>query len=255
MTQVAFALAEDQYKLLESKVGTLSLILRQVYSAEGDSGLRRYFTDIDQLKELFEFSRSVSLDTPMLYPRCTSTTVMTVEDSAFVWTTSFDQTEVDEYLTDLRKSLRESALPPQEMEVDELVASEPESDHPPPPLPSRPPPAISFQKMREPTPLFPKKRGREEVSSSSEGESEAESAVKAEADDSSCESDSAPTPPPKAGPSKPKPIFAPVVPVVKTYAKYDANPLIDTAAAKKKKSKEQKKWEKIQSQSKKPRNT
>jgi hypothetical protein len=49
MAQVTYALAEDQYKLLESKVGTLSLILRRVYSDEGDAGLHRYFTDIESL--------------------------------------------------------------------------------------------------------------------------------------------------------------------------------------------------------------
>jgi hypothetical protein len=32
-------------------------------------------------------------------------------------------------------------------------------------LPSRPPPAVSFQQPREPTPLFPKKHGREETES------------------------------------------------------------------------------------------
>ncbi|KAJ2924143.1 hypothetical protein H1R20_g12953, partial [Candolleomyces eurysporus] len=35
MTRVVFALAEDQYKLLEAKMGTLSLILSRVYSDEG----------------------------------------------------------------------------------------------------------------------------------------------------------------------------------------------------------------------------
>ena len=50
-TQLAYALAEDQLKLLESKVGTLSLVLRRIYSAEGDAGLRRYFTDISQVKD------------------------------------------------------------------------------------------------------------------------------------------------------------------------------------------------------------
>jgi hypothetical protein len=252
MTQLAFALAEDQYKLLESKVGTLSLILRRVYSDEGDTGLRRYFTDIDQLKDLLEFSRFVFLNTPMLFPRRASSTAMTVDNSAYVWMMTFSQTEVNQYLTDLRNSLRESASPTREMEVDELVASEDEANAPPPLLPSRPPPAISFQQPREPTPLFPKKHGREETESEDEVESEAK-IVKADADESSSESDSTPPPSPKAGPSKIKPILAPVIPVVKTYAKFDANPLINAAAAKKMSRKDQKKWEKIQSQAKKQR--
>jgi hypothetical protein len=134
---------------------------------------------------------------------------MEVSPTQFEWTTTFDQTGVDDYLTDLKKSLR-PASPPQEMEVNELVASEPESDQPPPPLPSRPPPAVSFQQPREPTPLFPKKHGREETESKDEVESEAE-VKKADTNYSLYESDSTPPPLPKAGPSKIKPILTPVM--------------------------------------------
>jgi hypothetical protein len=83
---------------------------------------------------------------------------MEVSPTQFEWTTTFDQTGVNDYLADLKKSLR-PASPPQEMEVDKLVASDPESNQLPPLLPSRPPPVVFFQQPREPIPLFPKKHG------------------------------------------------------------------------------------------------
>ncbi|RXW11183.1 hypothetical protein EST38_g14672, partial [Candolleomyces aberdarensis] len=105
MTRVAFALAEDQYKLLEAKMGTLSLILSRVYSDEGDAGLRRYFHDIEALQNLLEFSWHVPLDTPMLYPRRASTSTMGITQEEYTWTTTFDEGEVDEYLSSLKKDM------------------------------------------------------------------------------------------------------------------------------------------------------
>ncbi|KAJ2932529.1 hypothetical protein H1R20_g4508, partial [Candolleomyces eurysporus] len=111
MTRVAFALAEDQYKLLEAKLGTLSLILSRVYSDEGDTGLHQYFHDVKALQSLLEFLRHVPLDTPMLYPCRTSTLTMGVTKDKYTWTMTFDEEEVNEYLSSLRKELRQKSSP------------------------------------------------------------------------------------------------------------------------------------------------
>ncbi|RXW14023.1 hypothetical protein EST38_g11831 [Candolleomyces aberdarensis] len=161
MTRVAFALAEDQYKLLEAKMGTLSLILSRVYSDEGDAGLRRYFHDIEALQSLLEFSWHVPLDTPMLYPRRASTSTMGITQEEYTWTTTFDEEEVDEYLSSLRKDLHRKSSPPEEWSSEVAKGSNPPTkpaEVTPSPVPGRV--DLLFGSPREPSPLLPKKRRR-----------------------------------------------------------------------------------------------
>ncbi|KAJ2927293.1 hypothetical protein H1R20_g9802, partial [Candolleomyces eurysporus] len=162
MTRVAFALAEDQYKLLEAKMGTLSLILSRVYSDEGDAGLRRYFTDVEALQGLLEFSRHVPLDTPMLYPRRTSTSTMGITKDEYTWTTTFDEEEVDEYLSSLRKELRQRSSPLDERSSEVAEGSDPTVVKPAEVTLTPAPDLLGslFGSPREPTPLVPRKRRR-----------------------------------------------------------------------------------------------
>ncbi|KAJ2930995.1 hypothetical protein H1R20_g6072, partial [Candolleomyces eurysporus] len=162
MTRVAFALAEDQYKLLEAKMGTLSLILSRVYSDEGDAGLRRYFTDVEALQDLLEFSRHVPLDTPMLFPRRTSTSTMGVTKDEYTWTTAFDEEEVDEYLSSLRKELRQKSSPLDERSSEIAEGSDPTVVKPAEVTLTPTPDLLGslFGSPREPTPLIPRKRRR-----------------------------------------------------------------------------------------------
>ncbi|KAJ2934006.1 hypothetical protein H1R20_g3085, partial [Candolleomyces eurysporus] len=162
MTRVAFALAEDQYKLLEAKMGTLSLILSRVYSDEGDAGLRRYFTNVEALQGLLEFSRHVPLDTPMLYPRRTSTSTMGVTKDEYTWDTTFDEEEVDEYLSSLRKELRQRSSPLDERSSEVAEGSDPTVVKPAEVTLTPAPDQLGslFGSPREPTPLVPRKRRR-----------------------------------------------------------------------------------------------
>ncbi|RXW12194.1 hypothetical protein EST38_g13660 [Candolleomyces aberdarensis] len=146
MTRVAFALAEDQYKLLEAKMGTLSLILSRVYSDEGDAGLRQYFHDIKALQSLLEFSRHVPLDTPMLYPQRASTSTMDITQEEYTWTTTFDE---------------EESSPPEERSSEFAEGSNPltkPAEVTPSPAPGRV--DLLFGSPCEPSPLLPKKRCR-----------------------------------------------------------------------------------------------
>ncbi|KAJ2928992.1 hypothetical protein H1R20_g8099, partial [Candolleomyces eurysporus] len=162
MTRVAFALAKDQYKLLEAKMGTLSLILSRVYSNEGDAGLRRYFTNVEALQGLLEFSRHVPLDTPMLYPRRTSTSTMGVTKDEYTWTTTFDEEEVDEYLSSLRNELRQKLSPLGERSSEVAEGSDPTVVKPAEVTLTPAPDLLGslFGSPREPTPLVPRKRRR-----------------------------------------------------------------------------------------------
>ena len=222
MTRVAFALAEDQYKLLESKVGTLSLILRRVYSDEGDAGLRRYFTDARSLGDLLEFSRHVRLDTPMLYPRRSSASTMKITKETYSWTTTFDQEEIDSYLTDLRQDLRdreaqlkapEAPVPSDAMEVDAARALSPPATDPQAdpmtvrpaeitisPVPSRV--GSSFESPREPSPLVTRKHRRVEESEYEESSSEEEDEEDELEEVSAAEVQTPPPASPQAGPSR-----------------------------------------------------
>ena len=235
-TQLAYALAEDQLKLLESKVGTLSLVLRRIYSAEGDAGLRRYFTDISQVKDLLEFSSCLNLATPMVFPRRTAASSVHVDNDSYEWGSSFDDTEVGNYFEQLRMP------PPVESTEDQM-----ETD---PPVP--PPSTTDLHSHREPSPLVPRKRVRV-VSPASE---EAEGDSGAEGESSSAEEDSDSDPAPVIKAPRRKAVQAPLI----TYSK-DKHPLAGVAGTSAKpqpvprsSSKlEKKQLEKIVQQSKKPR--
>ena len=160
-------------KLLESKVSTLSLVLRRIYSSEGDAGLRRYFTDLTQLEDLLDFSSFLDLATPMIFPRRTSASSINTTTDAYEWGSTFDETELDSYFEQLR--VPRSAPPTgDEMDTD-------------PPVP--PPASTDLHSHREPSPLVPRKRARFEspVAEVSEAESGAESDSSASSEDSDAE--------------------------------------------------------------------
>ena len=235
-TQLAYALAEDQLKLLESKVGTLSLVLRRIYSAEGDAGLRRYFTDISQVKDLLEFASCLNLATPMVFPRRTASSSVHVETDAYEWGSSFDDTEVGEYFEQLR-------MPPSVESTETQMETDP---------PAPPPATTDLHSHREPSPVVPRKRVRivspasEEAGATSGGEDES----------SSGEDDSDSEPAPIVKVPRRKTIQAPLV----TYSK-DRHPLAGVAGTSAKPQPvprpptqlEKKKLEKIVQQAKKPR--
>ena len=194
-TQLAYALAEDQLKLLESKVGTLSLILRRVYSAEGDAGLRRYFSDISQVQELLEFSSCLNLATPMIFPRRTSASSIHVDTDAYEWGSSFDDTEVGSYFDQLR-------VPPPVESTEDRMETDP---------PAPPPATTDLHSHREPSPLVPRKRVR--VISPASEDAEGDSGAEGESSSAEGDSDSEPAPIVKA--PRRKSVQAPLV----TYSK------------------------------------
>jgi len=239
MTRVAFALAEDQYKLLEAKLGTLSLILSRVYSDEGDAGLRRYFHDVEALQSLLEFSRHVPLDTPMLYPRRTSTSTMGITKSAYTWTTTFDEEEVDEYLSSLRRDLRQKSTPSGERSSEVAEGSNPPvkpAEVTPPPAPGRG--GSLFGSPREPSPLVPKKRRRVVIAPSESSSAEQASGAGSEVQ----------TPPPTSPPARRRRLPSPPPPPQSTSN--PLNPLIGVSSRYPSppanlSSKEQRQWRKL----------
>ena len=152
--------------MLESKVSTLSLVLRRIYSSEGDAGLRRYFADITQLEDLLDFSNFLDLTTPMIFPRRTSSSSINTTSDVYEWGSTFDETEVDHYFEQLR-------VPRPEPTGDEMDTDPP----------AAPPATTDLHSHREPSPLVPRKRARFEspaaeesgAESGAEGESSAES--------------------------------------------------------------------------------
>ena len=162
--------------MLESKVSTLSLVLRRIYSSEGDAGLRRYFADITQLEDLLDFSNFLDLTTPMIFPRRTASSSINTTSDVYEWGSTFDETEVDSYFEQLRVPRSE---PP--------IGDEMDTDPPAPP-----PTSTDLHSHREPSPLVPRKRARFEspVAEASEVESGAED----ESSASSEESESEPAP-------------------------------------------------------------